>query len=231
MIEEWKTEKKQAENLYKDGKYPAAIIIMTKVIESLVEYLASALRTRAWAARQIGYKNPAERERNYRIARDDAGLILTISRDISTIISAIKLLLVLPDANIAKLHLRGIEEISKADLSFQEKEDLKGDLYNSIGLVVMKYDPASAFARFIEAFKTVTKSTATAGHLKHNAGTCLLMLKNKEQDIKSKTGLANSAITYLEEALEHYPSDQKGHREAVEKKITNTKREIENKFQ
>ena len=229
-IKDFKKTYKETGILYDNGEYRKANAPSLEAVNVAVKLLVMALRKKGWTNRQIGYKNPEARDKAYKVALNCAQEILKMSEDVEERNSAIKLLILLPEIDIEPLCNMGIRELDGSNLDYQERDNLKAELSNSLGLEIRKTDPARAFVIFTESFKTVEKGTIIAGHLMHNAGTCLLILKNEATHIE-KYSHARSAIRYLERALENYPKDQKGHRDAVEKKITNTQKEIENNFQ
>lgn len=221
----------ETEILYDNGEYKKANVPSLRAVNAAVELLVMALGKRGWTARYIGYKNPEERNAAYKTAKSCTEEILRMSKDIKARNSAIKLLILLPDQDVELLCNMGIRELDGSDLDYQEKENLKAELRNSLGIEIRKTNSVKAFHMFDEAFKTVEKGTTIAGHLKHNIATCFLILKNETVHEKKKMSYARDAIKYLEEALDNYPIDQKGHRKAVEDKIKNTRSEIKNNFQ
>lgn len=227
MEEEWKESYEKAEELYAAGKYPEAFNSAGKAIESVSKEFVLALRNAAWSARYIGFKDESKRSEMYEIARKYARLMLAISTDVQARNSAIKLLMLLPGENNLELCHLGIDELEKAQF-FDEsiKEDLLGELKNSLGIEVRKTDPKAALVIFEEAYRRVRSGTKIAGHLMQNAAICWLMLKNKTAYKSLKLQYANRAIPLLEKALKEYPLKEAEHRRSAQNKIDKTNEEI-----
>ncbi|MDF1498545.1 MAG: hypothetical protein P1P85_04305, partial [Patescibacteria group bacterium] len=92
-------------------------------------------------------------------------------------------------------------------------------------------DIERAMSIFSNGFKKAERETTISGHLAQNVGTCRLIQKDQEKSPESKRKCALSAIMSFKVALKEYPKDQSEHIRSVQKKIDNTRKEIENNFQ
>lgn len=235
MTEElWVNPFKEANKLYDVGAYPDAFRFANEAAEFIEKDYVLILRKRMWSAYHVGFKEEVKRAEMYEIARKDARLVLATSNDLRIRNSAIKLLIILPDEDVRRLCSVGIRELSLSNLSSQEKEDLKGELRNSLGLEVKKSYPDKAIHIFTDAYETVSKGTTLTGHFKHNAGTCWLEMANIEKDNMKKMAYLTHALDNLQQALKEYPANQLAHRKTVEEKIKDIKnktKEINNKIE
>ncbi len=221
---------RHADNLYTAGKWEAAMNAASAALEaanktSNEENSADALNRRGWSARYVGFKsdNPEVKKEMYENARRDWKEVLNISKNLKTRISAIKGLILLPNAKIEILYAMGMEEIKRNQ---QDLENLEAELMNSKAIEIRKTDQVRAFNMFEDAYKIVRRGTVIAGHLKQNAGTCWLMLLKEEKDLYRRELFAHRAIKNLKEALNEYPSDQTEHRKSTEKKLANAEEEL-----
>ncbi len=224
-MSEFEEDLQAANDLYEKGEYSKAIQACFFALEHAEndEKIAVVLDRRGWSARYVGFKSEDEgnREAAYKMAKEDWRKVLEISSDIDLKISAIKGLMLLPGEGGEKLFRMGIAIVDK------HAENPKAELRNSYGLLIREKNPVGAADLFRNAYKTVEKGTTIAGHLMQNLGTCLLIMKNDEEDPKWKMTYAIKAIRYLETAMEEYPESQIEHRRSTQEKIDNTKKEIE----
>lgn len=231
---DFKNSMREADDLYAAGEYEAARNAASRALEVALEIAketgndensADALSRRAWSERYVGFKsdNPKVQKEMYESARIDWLEVLFLSKNLKTRISAIKGLILLPNANIESLYEMGTEEIKRNQ---QELENLEAELMNSKAIEIRKTDQVRAFNMFEDAFKIVRRGTVIAGHLKQNAGTCWLMILKNEKDPYMKELFANRAIKNLKEALAEYPADQAEHRKSTEKKLANAEEEL-----
>ena len=221
----------KAKNLYAIGEYKEALNPSLESVDLALDILAIALRKRMWIARQVGYKDPKVRNEAYEIAMICAKQLLEISKNVEERNSAIKILILLPGMDTEGLCKMGLKELDEAHFIYQKRDNMKAEFMNSLGIEVGKTNFIKAFHIFNEAFKIVEERTTVAGHLMQNTATLFLRRKNETVHKGKKMSYSYDAIKYLGKALENYPEDQKGHREAVEKKIANTETEIKNNFQ
>lgn len=232
---DFKNSMKEADDLYAAGKYEAARNAANKALEVALEiaketgndeYSADALNRRAWSERYAGFKsdNSKVQEEMHESARVDWQEVLFLSKNLKTRISAIKGLILLPDAKIENLYKMGREEIRRSQ---QELENLKAELINSQALEIRKTNPLQAFHKFQEAYKIVEHGITIAGHMEQNMGVCWLMLVKDEKHSGTRKAYFERAIKHFEQALAEYPKDQIEHRKSTEKKLANAEKEIE----
>lgn len=137
IIEKYRKAIEEAEKYYLSENFDNAIVKASEAIAIIRECEAIALRKRAWSNKHKGHKNPEIREECYGKSKNDAYKILEISKDVETRNSAIKLLMFLPDENIKILCKAGINEVENSSSSEQKKGDLKAELKNSFGKVIL----------------------------------------------------------------------------------------------
>lgn len=228
MEEDWKRPFERAEALYGEGKYLEALKPAEEAVGIIAELHALALRKAAWSARQIGLKNDSKREEMYKVAREYARLILEISHNVEMRNSAIKLLVILPDEDVKRLCSMGVSELRRApNLDDRVREDMIGELENSRGLAIQGGYPLDAERIFLGAYATVSKKTTLAGHLLNNTGGCWIKMAESEKDDPQRLFYLERAVGYFEKALEEYPEDQVGHRNALKKKMQDIKDRIQ----
>jgi len=220
----WLRPYESARRLYEDGKYLSAYLAASDAVSQAMKAYELTLRKRMWGARFAGLKDEKIRDEMYKIARQDALQIISMSEDVEIRNSAIKLLILLPGEDIKKWCVMGIDELQSAELvgiaTEEDKGDLIAELKNSLGSAIKKENPEKALKIFLDAYDLLSKKgTTLAGHLMQNAGTCQLMLADVEKDESRRLAHPEKAREYLGKALENYPRDQTAHRETTSRKL------------